>query len=106
MAVKFFVVIVLGVLICTSDIACGRKHPRKENLSIAHGEGSSNLIGCSKGDVTCASGHEYNNKESVKEHLGGMFKEGNGKSNDVTGQNINKNSQRKWLPKHRKQQKH
>ncbi|KAL4554800.1 hypothetical protein LXL04_037406 [Taraxacum kok-saghyz] len=93
MAVKFFVVIVLGVLICTSDIACGRKLPRKEILSVAHGEGSSNLIGCSKEDITCASGHEYNNKESVKEHLGGMFKEGNGKSNDViSGQNKNKNS--------------
>ncbi|KAL4554799.1 hypothetical protein LXL04_037405 [Taraxacum kok-saghyz] len=91
--VKLFVVIVLGVLICTRDIACGRKLLRKENISVAHGEGTSNLIGCFKGDVICASGHEYNNKESVKKHLGDMFKGGNGKNNDViSGQSKNKNS--------------
>ncbi|KAL4554794.1 hypothetical protein LXL04_037400 [Taraxacum kok-saghyz] len=72
MAIKLFVCLLLGSLICTSDIASGRKLAEKEGISLAHGEGTSK-IGCSIGDKTCGEGHEYNRKESFKEYIGGTF---------------------------------
>ncbi|CAH1449921.1 unnamed protein product [Lactuca virosa] len=73
MAIKLFVGIFFGFLMCTIDIAHGRKLVEKENQPIAHVEGSSK-IGCSTGDMICGGGHKYNRKESLKENIGGMFK--------------------------------
>ncbi|KAL4554786.1 hypothetical protein LXL04_037391 [Taraxacum kok-saghyz] len=80
MAIKLFVCIFLGVLICTSDIACGRNHVRKEEISLAHGEGTSK-IGCSTGEITCGEGHDYNRKESLKQYIGRTFVNKNGYQN-------------------------
>ena len=84
MAIKLFVCLLLGSLICTSDIASGRKLAGKEEISLAHGEGTSK-IGCSTGDKTCGEGHEYNRKESLKEYIGGTFM--NNKSTFTNGRN-------------------
>ncbi|CAH1449923.1 unnamed protein product [Lactuca virosa] len=75
MAIKLFVGICFAFLICTTNIARGRKLVGKENLPLAYGEGTSK-IGCSMEDMTCGGGHEYNRKESIKENIGGMFRAG------------------------------
>ncbi|KAL4554784.1 hypothetical protein LXL04_037389 [Taraxacum kok-saghyz] len=85
----------LGSLICISDIAFGRELAGKEEISLAHGEGTSK-IGCSTGDKTCGEGHEYNRKESLKEYIGGTFV--NNKSsftnsrNNANDNNANRNN--------------
>ncbi|CAH1449925.1 unnamed protein product [Lactuca virosa] len=89
---KLFVGICFGFLICTTNIARGRKLVGKENLPLAYGEGTSK-IGCSLGDMTCGGGHEYNRKESIKENIGGMFGEGIGISNAGDNGELTKNTQ-------------
>ena len=78
MAIKPFLVILFGFLICTTEITRGRHLVGNKNISPAHDKGT-RKIGCSNGDKTCGEEHENNIKESLKEYIRGLFAGDNGK---------------------------
>ncbi|KAL4554776.1 hypothetical protein LXL04_037380 [Taraxacum kok-saghyz] len=100
MAIRPFLVIFFGFLICTIEITRGRHLVGNENISPPHAhDKGTRKIGCSNGDKTCGKEHVYNIKESLKEYIRGLFAGDNGKRTEKLHRQIRNNLNKSHVKK-------